>query len=144
MTSARVTQSSVRAALGVVAPDTVLFNDTSTHNTATAGPSPCARESRARSRGAHREFSNACPIKCENERGVSRAQALRREKQRVSIALTALRIRRSCCSTRHIALDSRTDIDPCRARRYLALTPSPTGHRLTRLPRASTAYEILC
>ncbi|MCX8004304.1 MAG: ABC transporter ATP-binding protein/permease [Burkholderiaceae bacterium] len=88
----RVTQSSLRAALGIVPQDTVLFNDTIEYNIAYGRPGATREEVIAAARAAHiHEFVERLPdgyATLVGERGLKLSGG---EKQRVAIARTLLK-----------------------------------------------------
>jgi ATP-binding cassette subfamily B protein len=88
----QVTQSSVRAALGVVPQDTVLFNDTIYYNIAYGRPAATREEIEAAARVAHiADFIDRLPDKWETTVGERGLKLSGGEKQRVSIARTVLK-----------------------------------------------------
>ena len=87
-----VTQTSVRAALGIVPQDTVLFNDTIRYNIAYGRPSATATEIEDAARRAHvLEFIERLPDKWESMVGERGLKLSGGEKQRVAIARTLLK-----------------------------------------------------
>jgi len=87
-----VTQSSVRAALGVVPQDTVLFNDTIYYNIAYGRPTATREEIENAARVAHiSDFIARLPDKWETSVGERGLKLSGGEKQRVSIARTVLK-----------------------------------------------------
>jgi ATP-binding cassette, subfamily B, heavy metal transporter len=87
-----VTQESVRAAIGVVPQDTVLFNDTIYYNVAYGRPGAAREEIEAAARVAHiAEFIERLPLKWETTVGERGLKLSGGEKQRVSIARTVLK-----------------------------------------------------
>jgi len=87
-----VTQESVRAAIGVVPQDTVLFNDTIYYNIAYGRPGATRAEVENSARVAHiAGFIEALPDKWETTVGERGLKLSGGEKQRVSIARTLLK-----------------------------------------------------
>ncbi|MGE5094952.1 MAG: ABCB family ABC transporter ATP-binding protein/permease [Betaproteobacteria bacterium] len=87
-----VTQASVRAAIGVVPQDTVLFNDTIYYNIAYGRPDATREEIENAARVAHiAEFIERLPLKWETTVGERGLKLSGGEKQRVSIARTILK-----------------------------------------------------
>jgi len=87
-----VTQSSVRAALGVVPQDTVLFNDTIYYNIAYGRPTATREEIENAARVAHiSDFIARLPDKWQTSVGERGLKLSGGEKQRVSIARTVLK-----------------------------------------------------
>ncbi|HUP97185.1 MAG TPA: ABC transporter ATP-binding protein/permease [Usitatibacter sp.] len=87
-----VTQASVRAAIGVVPQDTVLFNDTIYYNIAYGRPEATRPEVENAARVAHiAEFIERQPQKWETTVGERGLKLSGGEKQRVSIARTLLK-----------------------------------------------------
>ena len=87
-----VTQESVRAAIGVVPQDTVLFNDTIYYNVAYGRPGATREEVERAARVAHiATFIESLPQKWETTVGERGLKLSGGEKQRVSIARTLLK-----------------------------------------------------
>jgi ATP-binding cassette, subfamily B, heavy metal transporter len=87
-----VTQSSVRANLGIVPQDTVLFNDTIRYNIAYGRPDATDEEIRDAARRAHViDFIERLPDKWESMVGERGLKLSGGEKQRVAIARTLLK-----------------------------------------------------
>jgi ATP-binding cassette subfamily B protein len=87
-----ITQASVRAALGVVPQDTVLFNDTIYYNIAYGRPSATREEIENAARVAHiAQFIDRLPDKWDTAVGERGLKLSGGEKQRVSIARTVLK-----------------------------------------------------
>jgi ATP-binding cassette subfamily B protein len=87
-----VQQASVRAAIGVVPQDTVLFNDTIYYNIAYGRPEATREEIEHAARVAHiAEFIERLPLKWETTVGERGLKLSGGEKQRVSIARTLLK-----------------------------------------------------
>jgi ATP-binding cassette subfamily B protein len=87
-----VTQTSVRAAIGIVPQDTVLFNDTIYYNIAYGRPSAAREEIVAAADVAHiRTFIEGLPDAWETTVGERGLKLSGGEKQRVSIARTVLK-----------------------------------------------------
>jgi ATP-binding cassette subfamily B protein len=87
-----VQQASVRAAIGVVPQDTVLFNDTIYYNIAYGRPEATRGEIEHAARVAHiAEFIERLPLKWETTVGERGLKLSGGEKQRVSIARTLLK-----------------------------------------------------
>ena len=87
-----VTQASVRAAIGIVPQDTVLFNDTIYYNVAYGRPGAERAEVEHAARIAHiAEFIERLPTKWETSVGERGLKLSGGEKQRVSIARTILK-----------------------------------------------------
>jgi ATP-binding cassette, subfamily B, heavy metal transporter len=87
-----VTQESVRATIGVVPQDTVLFNDTIYYNVAYGRPDATRAEIENAARIAHiAEFIERLPDKWETTVGERGLKLSGGEKQRVSIARTLLK-----------------------------------------------------
>ena len=88
----QVTQESVRAAIGVVPQDTVLFNDTIYYNVAYGRPDATREEIERAARAAHiAEFIERLSDKWETTVGERGLKLSGGEKQRVSIARTLLK-----------------------------------------------------
>jgi ATP-binding cassette, subfamily B, heavy metal transporter len=87
-----VQQASVRAAIGVVPQDTVLFNDTIYYNIAYGRPEATREEVEHAARVAHiAEFIERLPVQWETTVGERGLKLSGGEKQRVSIARTLLK-----------------------------------------------------
>jgi len=87
-----VQQASVRAAIGVVPQDTVLFNDTIYYNIAYGRPDATREEIERAARAAHiAEFIERLPDRWETTVGERGLKLSGGEKQRVSIARTLLK-----------------------------------------------------
>ncbi|MFM7505658.1 MAG: ABCB family ABC transporter ATP-binding protein/permease [Rubrivivax sp.] len=88
----QVTQSSLRAAVGIVPQDTVLFNDTVHYNIAYGRPGATREEVEAAARAAHiHDFIAATPKGYETMVGERGLKLSGGEKQRVAIARTLLK-----------------------------------------------------
>ncbi|MDH7641116.1 ABCB family ABC transporter ATP-binding protein/permease [Sphingomonas oryzagri] len=89
---ARVTQASLRASIGIVPQDTVLFNDTIGYNIGYGRAGATAEEIRAAARGAAIDrFIDSLPQGYESEVGERGLKLSGGEKQRVAIARTLLK-----------------------------------------------------
>ena len=87
-----VTQASVRAAIGIVPQDTVLFNDTILYNIQYGRPSASPEEVIAAARAAHiHEFVETLPDKYQSAVGERGLKLSGGEKQRVAIARALLK-----------------------------------------------------
>jgi ATP-binding cassette subfamily B protein len=87
-----VTQSSLRAAIGIVPQDTVLFNDTVEYNIAYGRPGASRQEIEAAARAAHiHDFIAATPKGYDTMVGERGLKLSGGEKQRVAIARTLLK-----------------------------------------------------
>ncbi len=87
-----VTQASVRAAIGIVPQDTVLFNDTILYNIQYGRPSASPEEVIAAARSAHiHEFIETLPDKYQSAVGERGLKLSGGEKQRVAIARALLK-----------------------------------------------------
>ena len=87
-----VTQSSLRAAIGIVPQDTVLFNDTVEYNIAYGRPGCGREEVEAAARSAHiHAFISAAPLGYDTMVGERGLKLSGGEKQRVAIARTLLK-----------------------------------------------------
>jgi ATP-binding cassette subfamily B protein len=87
-----VTQTSLRAAIGIVPQDTVLFNDTVQYNIAYGRPGCSRAEVEAAARAAHiHDFIAATPLGYETKVGERGLKLSGGEKQRVAIARTLLK-----------------------------------------------------
>ena len=96
-----VTQKSLRAAIGMVPQDTVLFNDTIRYNIRYGRWEASDDEVEEAARLAQIDaFIRMSPHGYETEVGERGLKLSGGEKQRVAIARTILKARRSCCSTR--------------------------------------------
>jgi len=87
-----VTQASLRAAIGIVPQDTVLFNDTILYNIRYGRPGASEAEVIAAARAAHiHEFIESLPLKYESTVGERGLKLSGGEKQRVAIARAILK-----------------------------------------------------
>jgi ATP-binding cassette subfamily B protein len=87
-----VTQHSLRAAIGIVPQDTVLFNDTILYNIRYGRPEASADEVIAAARAAHiHDFIESLPLKYESTVGERGLKLSGGEKQRVAIARAILK-----------------------------------------------------
>jgi ATP-binding cassette, subfamily B, heavy metal transporter len=87
-----VTQSSLRAAIGIVPQDTVLFNDTVEYNIAYGRPGATRAEVEAAARAAHiHDFIAGTPLGYDTMVGERGLKLSGGEKQRVAIARTLLK-----------------------------------------------------
>lgn len=87
-----VTQHSLRAAMGIVPQDTVLFNDSIYYNIAYGRPDAAQEEVFAAARAAHiHDFIESLPLKYETVVGERGLKLSGGEKQRVAIARTILK-----------------------------------------------------
>lgn len=87
-----VTQQSLRAAMGIVPQDTVLFNDSIYYNIAYGRPDATQEEVSAAARSAHiHDFIESLPLKYETVVGERGLKLSGGEKQRVAIARTLLK-----------------------------------------------------
>ncbi|HNB43692.1 MAG TPA: ATP-binding cassette domain-containing protein, partial [Burkholderiaceae bacterium] len=87
-----VTQDSLRAAIGIVPQDTVLFNDTIGYNIAYGRPGATREEVEAAARAAHiHDFIAAQPLGYDTVVGERGLKLSGGEKQRVAIARTLLK-----------------------------------------------------
>jgi len=87
-----LTQASLRAAIGIVPQDTVLFNDTILYNIRYGRPEASAAEVVAAARAAHiHEFIESLPLKYESTVGERGLKLSGGEKQRVAIARAILK-----------------------------------------------------
>jgi len=87
-----VTQKSLRAAIGIVPQDTVLFNDTILYNIRYGRPEAGAAEVIAAARAAHiHDFIESLPLKYESTVGERGLKLSGGEKQRVAIARAILK-----------------------------------------------------
>ena len=110
---ARVTQKSLRAAIGIVPQDTVLFNDSVYYNIAYGNPqaSPAAVEAAARMASIH-DFIMSLPDGYQTAVGERGLKLSGGEKQRVAIARTILKNPRILVFDEATsALDSKTEQD---------------------------------
>ena len=126
-----VTQDSLRAAIGVVPQDTVLFNDTIRYNIAYGRPGASQRRSRQAARQAQvHDFVMKLPEGYDTivgERGLKLSGG---EKQRVAIARTILKDPRILILDEATsALDTRTEQDIQSALRAVAQQPDHPGDR---------------
>ena len=88
----QVTQASLRAAIGIVPQDTVLFNDTVAYNIGYGRPGASLQEVQAAARSAHiHDFIAATPQGYETRVGERGLKLSGGEKQRVAIARTLLK-----------------------------------------------------
>ena len=96
-----VTQTSLRASIGMVPQDTVLFNDTIRYNIRYGRWDATDAEVEEAARLAQIDgFIRMAPKGYETEVGERGLKLSGGEKQRVAIARTILKGRRSCCSTK--------------------------------------------
>jgi ATP-binding cassette subfamily B protein len=87
-----LTQKSLRAAIGIVPQDTVLFNDTILYNIRYGRPEASAAEVIAAARAAHiHDFIDSLPLKYESTVGERGLKLSGGEKQRVAIARAILK-----------------------------------------------------
>ncbi|OQW38871.1 MAG: metal ABC transporter permease [Proteobacteria bacterium SG_bin4] len=87
-----ITQQSLRAAIGIVPQDTVLFNDSIYYNIAYGRPDATAEEIFAAARAAHiHDFIERLPLKYDTVVGERGLKLSGGEKQRVAIARTILK-----------------------------------------------------
>ena len=87
-----VTQKSLRATIGIVPQDTVLFNDTILYNIRYGRPEASAAEVIAAARAAHiHDFIDSLPLKYESTVGERGLKLSGGEKQRVAIARAILK-----------------------------------------------------
>jgi ATP-binding cassette subfamily B protein len=87
-----VTQTSLRAAIGIVPQDTVLFNDTILYNIRYGRPEASTAEVSAAARAAHiHDFIDSLPLKYESTVGERGLKLSGGEKQRVAIARAILK-----------------------------------------------------
>jgi len=87
-----LTQKSLRAAIGIVPQDTVLFNDTIRYNIRYGRPEASAAEVIAAARAAHiHDFIDSLPLKYESTVGERGLKLSGGEKQRVAIARAILK-----------------------------------------------------
>ena len=87
-----VTQKSLRAAMGIVPQDTVLFNDSIYYNIAYGRPGATPEEIIAAARSAHiHDFIESLPEKYETTVGERGLKLSGGEKQRVAIARAILK-----------------------------------------------------
>lgn len=139
-----VTQSSVRARIGIVPQDTVLFNDSIAYNIAYGRPGATSAEIEAAARGASiHSFIESLPQGYQTQVGERGLKLSGGEKQRVAIARTLLKnppilILDEATS----ALDSATEAEIQSALRTVAQnrTTLTIAHRLSTI---TTADEIL-
>ena len=88
----KVTQASLRQAIGIVPQDTVLFNDTVAYNIAYGRPGSSPQEVQEAARAAHiHDFINAAPKGYDTMVGERGLKLSGGEKQRVAIARTLLK-----------------------------------------------------
>jgi ATP-binding cassette subfamily B protein len=88
----QVTQASLRAAIGIVPQDTVLFNDTVAYNIAYGRPGATRQEVEAAARAAHiHDFISSTPKGYDTTVGERGLKLSGGEKQRVAIARTLLK-----------------------------------------------------
>jgi len=88
----RLTQASLRAAIGIVPQDTVLFNDTILYNIQYGRPTAAPEEVIAAARAAHiHDFIESLPDKYETKVGERGLKLSGGEKQRVAIARALLK-----------------------------------------------------
>ncbi|WP_416907133.1 MAG: ABCB family ABC transporter ATP-binding protein/permease [Polymorphobacter sp.] len=139
-----VAQSSVRAQIGIVPQDTVLFNDSIAYNIAYGAPGASREEIEAAARGASiHDFITSLPQGYETQVGERGLKLSGGEKQRVAIARTLLKnppilILDEATS----ALDSATEAEIQTALRTVSKnrTTLTIAHRLSTI---TTAQEIL-
>ncbi len=130
-----VTQASVRAAIGIVPQDTVLFNDTIFYNIAYGRPGASPAEIEAAARAAHiHDFVMSLPDGYQSKVGERGLKLSGGEKQRVAIARTILKNPRILVFDEATsALDSQTEQDILKAFRDVSenRTTLTIAHRLS-------------
>ncbi len=138
-----LTQNSLRAAIGVVPQDTVLFNDTIRYNIAYGRPgaSQAEIEEAARLAQVH-DFVVSLPDGYDTRVGERGLKLSGGEKQRVAIARTILKNPRILILDEATsALDTRTEGEIQLALRAVASPPHDAGHRASPLDRGGRGRD---
>ena len=126
----RDADSSLRAAIGMVPQDTVLFNDTIRYNIRYGRWDASDAEVEEAARLAQIDgFIRMAPNGYETEVGERGLKLSGGEKQRVAIARTILKARRSCCSTRRPRRSTATPRRKSRTRSTASRAPHHAGDR---------------